>query len=359
MPARLLQPSLNHRPAAPIRLMIVDDSIVARTVLSRILEARQEFEIAAVASDADQALGLLRTERVDVVLLDVEMPGMDGLTALPEILARSKGARVLIVSSAAAEGAAATVRALTLGAADTLLKPGAGNFAGRFAEVLIERLLRIGGAGRLDSREPRVAGPAASSQPGRIDCLALGASTGGLHALSSFFDALPAAFSAPMLVTQHLPAVFIPYFADQLCDMAGRSASVAADGDRLVSNRILVAPGDGHIRLVRQGAEVRVRIDRTPMASGCMPSVDPMLESLAETFGATGLAVVLSGMGRDGVIGARALVEAGGEVVVQDAASSVVWGMPGAIANAGLAAAVMPPARIARRVALRDFVAST
>ena len=344
----------------PIRVMIVDDSIVARSIFARMLEGR-EFEVVATAAHAESAIGQLATHKVDVILLDIQMPGIDGITALPRILAASQGARVLIVSSACDEGGAATVKALALGAADTLLKPGAGAFAGRFAETLTDRLLRIGHAPR--SPEPAAApAPPAAAEPaphrGPIECLAIGASTGGIHALSAFFGALPRDFDAPILVTQHLPAEFMPYFAAQLHDMTGRKAMVASDGARLCPGELLVAPGDGHLRLIRFRDSVRVRIDRTPSVSGCLPSVDPMFASVAEMFGASAAAVVLSGMGRDGVIGAADIAAAGGEILAQDAGSSVVWGMPGAVATAGLASAVMPPERIAQRIGRRARAAA-
>lgn len=337
-----------------IRVMIVDDSIVARSVFTRTLNT-PAFQVVAAAGNAEQAIEMLAIHKVDIILLDVEMPGTDGLTALPRILEASDGARVLVVSSACDEGAAATVKALTLGAADTLLKPGAGAFAGRFAEVLIDRLLRIGQRPRaaqlLDAHPAKPADHMPSR--GAIGCLAIGASTGGLHALSEFFRALPAFFDAPILVTQHLPVEFMPYFAAQLRDIAGRAATVATDGARLRPGELLIAPGDAHLRLIRFRDGVRARLDRTPAASGCLPSVDPMFEAVAEMFGSTAAGVVLSGMGRDGVIGAADIVAAGGEILAQDAATSVVWGMPGAISAAGFASAVLPPALIAQRIGRR------
>ena len=224
----------------PIRVLLVDDSLVARTVLARLLEARPEFEIAGAAPTADQGIVFLAGHQIDIVVLDVEMPGKDGLTALPEILAASHGARVLIVSSAAEAGASATVRALTLGAADTLLKPTAGNFAGEFSHKFIEALLRIGHARHLPEKleskardaAPRAIAPVPMislrpTRSGKISCLAIGASTGGLHALSAFLRQLSPSFDAPILITQHLPPPFMPYFAAQLRDIAGRPASVA------------------------------------------------------------------------------------------------------------------------------------
>jgi two-component system, chemotaxis family, protein-glutamate methylesterase/glutaminase len=343
------------RAERPIRVMIVDDSLVARTFIARMLEGRPEFEVVGSAADAETAMRLLATLRPDSVLLDVEMPGTDGLTALPELIGRAQGAHVVIVSSGAAEGGAQAVRALALGAADTLLKPAAGDFAGRFAQTLAERLLRLGHARQAGARDSDQVGEAASpvaGQPGggAIECIAIGASTGGMTALSAFFGRLPPTISAPILVTQHLPATFMPFFAAQLEETTGRPTSVATAGARLMRGAILVAPGDGHLRVERTPACVKVRLDRGAVSSGCLPSVDPMFESMARTYGPRGLGVVLSGMGRDGLIGAGAIVAAGGEVLVQDQQSSVVWGMPGSIANAGLAAAVLPPSLIAQRI---------
>lgn len=350
----------------PIRVLLVDDSLVARTVLARLLEGRAEFEIAGAAPTADQAIDFLASHQIDIVVLDVEMPGKDGLTALPEILAASRGARVLIVSSAAETGASATIRALTLGAADTLLKPMAGNFAGEFAHKFVDALLRIGHANHQVEREgkrasdaaPRPAAPAPivalrPTKTGKIACLAIGASTGGLHALSGFLRRLVPEFKAPILITQHLPPPFMPYFAAQLRDIAGRPTSVATDYAELVPGQMLVAPGEGHIRLARHGTRVVVRIDPAPAPSRCMPSVDPMFHSMAEIYGAEGVGVVLTGMGRDGTIGAEAMVGAGAEILAQDAATSVVWGMPGSVAQAGLASLVMPPEELARHVCNR------
>jgi len=350
----------------PIRVLLVDDSLVARTVLARLLEARPEFEIAGAAPTADQGIVFLAGHQIDIVVLDVEMPGKDGLTALPEILAASHGARVLIVSSAAEAGASATVRALTLGAADTLLKPTAGNFAGEFSHKFIEALLRIGHARHLPEKleskardaAPRAIAPVPMislrpTRSGKISCLAIGASTGGLHALSAFLRQLSPSFDAPILITQHLPPPFMPYFAAQLRDIAGRPASVAADGMALRPGEMFIAPGEGHIRLARKGSRIVIRIDATTAPSRCMPSVDPMFEAVAEVYGTEGVGVVLTGMGRDGTIGAEAMVRCGAEILAQDAATSVVWGMPGSVAQAGLASMVMAPEGLARHVCNR------
>ena len=345
--------------APPVRLMIVDDSEVARAVLSRMVAAHEEFEIVATAGNAGEALDALKTVSVDVIILDVEMPGASGLEALPEIVRAGRGARVLIVSSMAEQGAEISVRALALGAADALPKPGIGNFAGRFAEVLADRLRRIG-------RVERDAGPDANGAElsltlremgeGALGCVALGASTGGLHALFAFLRALPERIGAPILVTQHLPAIFMPHFARQLESASGRIAHVAEDGGPLIAEHIHVAPGDAHLCVVRSGTDVRIRLERKRAPSGCLPSCDPMLESVAGVYGRDGIGVLLSGMGRDGAIGARRLVECGGAILAQDRHSAAIWGMPRAVAEAGLASAVLPPAELARRVGQRAEV---
>lgn len=333
------------REAAAIRVLIVDDSVVARAVIGRMIEGMEGFRVAGAVGDVRGALTYLAKERVDVILLDLEMPGVGGLAGLPDLLAAGQGAKVLVVSSTADDGAAAAVQALALGAADTLVKPGVGNFAGRFAVVLEDRMRRL-----FDASSPAPVSVSRSAAPlGEFDLVAVGASTGGIHALSQMLRAIPAGFQPPILVTQHLPASFMSYFAMQLAVLAGRPCEVAEDHMRIRPGRIYVAPGDAHVRCVRLSDGVGIRLSHEPSASGCTPSVDPMLESVATVFGTRGLAVVLSGMGRDGAIGAAQLIEAGGSVIAQDRASSVVWGMPGAIA--ARAAAVLPPDEIGRMVA--------
>ncbi|THD36829.1 MAG: chemotaxis-specific protein-glutamate methyltransferase CheB [Sphingomonas sp.] len=335
---------------APPSVLIVDDSVVARAVMARAIDGAGRFIVAGAVSDAHAAQAFLAKHRVDVIVLDIEMPGIDGLTALPDLIAASRGARVLIVSSACADGAATTIQALALGAADTLVKPEVGAFAGRFAGLLNEKIDRLVQVDEVVA--PRT--PAAATVPGDdFDIVAIGASTGGIHALSSLLRSLPAEFRLPVLITQHLPESFMPYFAAQVAVLAGRPCEVAEDHARIRPGRILIAPGRAHLRCVSMGDGAAVRLSTASSASGCLPSVDPMLESVAETFGDRALGVVLSGMGRDGVIGAAALAEAGGSLVVQDRASSVVWGMPGAVVTAGIADAILPPDEIGQLIARR------
>ena len=345
----------------PVKLMIVDDSMVARAVLSRMIDADGNFEIAAIAGTAEDAIEALGQIMVDIVLLDLEMPGVGGLKGLPGILEQAKGAKVLIVSSLAEEGAEETVAALALGAHDTLPKPGTGRFNGRFSEVLLGKLRELGYADRTSIPvAPVVAAPRpvpmSTNEPLRL--LAIGASTGGIHALGTFFAALPERIGVPILVTQHLPPAFMTVFARQLSLAANREAVVAEDGTPLLPDRIVVAPGEAHLMVDEVGGKLVARLLKTKASSGCMPSVDPMLASAGAVLGGGALGVVLTGMGRDGAEGAKRLVEFGGSVMAQDQASSAVWGMPRAVADAGIACAILPPEKLARRIASRIEEAS-
>lgn len=343
---------------SPIRLMIVDDSAVARAVLSRMISGYKDLEVVALAGNAGEALDALRAVKVDIVLLDVEMPGTSGLEALADILRLGEGARVLIVSSLCEDGAEATVKALALGAADTLPKPGAGNFGGRFSDTLADRLRRIGRVERpqVSGAGPRKRGPSIHlrAMPDyKLGCIALGASTGGLYALNDFLRTLPPQIGVPILITQHLPAVFMSVFARQIETASGRVTAVAEDGLELRSGEIIVAPGDAHIGLRRHGSAVRIALCRKAVPNGCMPSVDPMLEAVAAVYGKSAVGIIFSGMGRDGLIGSGRLVDGGGAILVQDESSSAVWGMPRAVAEAGLACAILPPVELAKRIQAR------
>ena len=341
--------------------MIVDDSMVARAVLSRIIETDHDFEIAAVAGTAEDAIDALHAVRVDIILLDLEMPGAGGLNSIPAILKAARGARVMILSSLAEEGAEETVAALAMGAVDTMPKPGTGRFNGRFSEILLARLRAIGHAeaAPVEPVAPREAPPCRIDAPLRampsdpIELLAIGASTGGIHALGSFFQALPRRIGVPILVTQHLPAPFMPVFARQLAIAAGREAVVAEDGMPLIADRILIAPGDAHLTVELVGERAVVRLVRERARSGCMPSVDPMFASIGAAYGRAAAGVVLTGMGRDGVEGAARLVACGGSILAQDEASCAVWGMPRAVIEAGLSSGVLAPEKIARRISSR------
>lgn len=335
---------------APARVLIVDDSAVARAVIARIIDGSEGFAVAGAVPNAHAALAFLAAQSVDFVLLDIEMPGVDGLTALPDVVEAAGSARVIVVSSADEARVGGTLHALALGAVDRVAKPGQG-LSGGFDTRLLAKLTAL-------SSEPAPPSPARSRpgqalpqfDPSTFDVIAIGASTGGIHALSSLLRAVPADMRLPILVTQHLPGSFMPYFAAQVAVLAGRPCDVATDRMRIRPARVIVAPGEAHLRCVALAdGGAAIRLDTSPAASGCMPSVDPMLTSLADTFGPRVLAVMLSGMGRDGADGARRVAAVGGTVLAQDRESSVVWGMPGAVA--AIAAAQLDPTSIGALVA--------
>jgi two-component system chemotaxis response regulator CheB len=356
----------NRDLADTTRVLIVDDSVVARAVLARMIDASDRFSVVGAVGNVPAALEFLGRASVDFILLDIEMPGVDGLSALPEVIAAGNGAKVLIVSSIIDEGGVAAVQALALGAAETLTKPSTGALSSVFGSALIGKLetlceqpAQMPAAGVV--RSPAVRSAIAGSVPVRLisaseeyDIVAIGASTGGIHALGRMFRALPQAFRLPIVITQHLPPSFMPYFAAQVALLAGRPCEVAVDRLRIRPGRIIVAPGDAHLKCVKlSDGGAAFRLTHETVASGCMPSVDPMLGSLADVYGSRLLAVILSGMGRDGAEGARRVHDGGGCVVVQDQESSVVWGMPGAVASSGVADAVLPPEAIGRLIATR------
>lgn len=330
------------------RVLIVDDSAVARAALSRIVSDSARYSLAATCASASQALALLRQTSVDLILLDIDMPHTSGLAALPELLRVARGAKVLIVSGSAGDGAADAVEALALGAADTLVKPAAATIGTRFADVLLAKLDGLSSPDMTVSAVARIAPRPAFP----FDVVAIGASTGGIHALTSVLRAIPQTMQRPIVVTQHLPSSFSSFFAAQITAASGRPCEVASDRVRLVPGQIVVAPGDAHVVAVSLGdGTAALRLSREPAPTGNLPAVDPMFSTLAAVYRERLLAVVLSGMGRDGLEGARLVRAAGGTMVVQDRDSSVVWGMPGAVAGAGLAHAVLTPGQIAGFIA--------
>lgn len=337
-----------------IQVMIVDDSLTVRTIFKRMVESDGAMEVAATASSGERAISQLKTDPVDVVLLDLEMPGMGGLQALPTILAAAPKVQVLVVSSLTDDGAEATVAALSQGAADTMLKPRPGGFNEEYRSQLLGKIRALGG--RNDKAEGAAlaaasaaqnkAPPPASASERRTkkpEVLAIGASTGGIHALNVMLRVLTPAFDLPILITQHLPASFIPVFARQIEVASGRPTVIADSGTEIRKGEIAIATGHGHMAVRRMGDRLVAKISTEPARSGCLPSVDPMLFSLTEACDGRVLAIILSGMGRDGFNGAQQLTEAGGTIWAQNAETSAVWGMPGAVAKGGLTSYVGSP----------------
>lgn len=337
----------------PVRAMIVDDSLTVRTAFSRMIAGADDIEVAATASSAERAIAELGRHDVDVILLDLEMPGMGGLEALPKILEVGASAQVLVVSSLTEDGAEHTLAALSMGAADTMLKPQPGGFNDSYRESLLGKIRALAvseaDAATISRGSEGLAGARDLTRK-RPEIVAIGASTGGIHALNIFLRALPREFRLPILVTQHLPASFMPVFARQIEVASARRTLLAEAGTEIRRGEILIATGEGHMTVQRRGERFVTQVDTSRSQSGCLPSVDPMFASLAEATGGRVLGILLSGMGRDGVEGAAQLVEAGGTVLAQNAETSAVWGMPGAVAKAGLASAVLPPEKLVERV---------
>lgn len=341
----------SYRPdagSAPCRVLLVDDSAVMRSVLQALLDGEDDFRIVHKASDATGALAFLAETAVDIVLLDHEMPGRKGLDALPDILRAAPGARVVLLSSHCADGNRTAVAALALGASEAVAKPSGGRSFADFGSMLLRRLRRLTAEDRRPAERPPMVVHRAYPAGATPLCLGIGASTGGIQALQAFFTGLGGGLGLPILVTQHLPAAFIPHYRVQVARMSGLPATVAVPGMTLRPDHIYIAPGNRSLGCVREGATVRLELvpGRDPVTQA-QPSVNIMFAALARVFGAGALAVVLTGMGRDGTAGAGRIVDAGGAVLAQDPGSSVVWGMPGSVARAGLACATLRPEAMA------------
>jgi len=355
------------------RVFVVDDSGVVRAYLTRLLRAEADIEVVGTAADGEAAVRTLTDADVDVVLLDVEMPVLDGLTALPQILRATRHPpKVVMASTRTQRGAAITIQALVKGAADYVPKPSSLGDGGvePFGRQLVERVRLWGdkvraerarggdrGAGAAEPHPPPTPRrPGAGPARARVEAIAIGCSTGGPQALLRLFERLAGQRLGPVFITQHMPPTFTTLFAEQLGRLSGRPCREPVDGEPVRTDHLYLAPGDWHMLAERHAGTVHLRRVQTPPENYCRPSVDPMLRSLAPLYGERLLALVLTGMGHDGCAGAGHVVAAGGTVLVQDEASSVVWGMPGAVAQAGLAREILDLDGLATRI--RQLVGS-
>ncbi|WP_247712194.1 chemotaxis-specific protein-glutamate methyltransferase CheB [Qipengyuania qiaonensis] len=336
--------------ADPVRVMIVDDSLTVRTVFSRMIKLEHDMSVVATASTAESGIAELAAANPHVMLLDLEMPGMGGIEALPKILEAAPETKVLVISSLTADGAEATVKALSLGAADTMLKPRPGGFNDDYRSNLLGKIRALKGIKPEEAARVVATAPLTRSATKAPQVVAIGASTGGIHALNLFLRQVPKNFDLPILITQHLPASFIPVFANQMEMAADRQTVLADEGVEIQRGRIYIAPGHGHMVVRKSAGRHVLGLAYHPVKSGCTPSVDPMFETLAEAFDGHVAGVLLSGMGRDGTEGAQSIVAAGGTVFAQNAETCAVWGMPRAVTELGLAAAVLPPAELADKL---------
>lgn len=342
------------------RILIVDDSLVTRSIIEKIVEPVPGLQIAGTASTASQALEFLKRNSADIIILDIEMPMRSGLDALPDILTLAPQAKILVLSTLCEAGAPAVIKALSLGACDTLAKPGPRSYTTVFARELLNRLEALSAPGGSAALRP-VAPPEPTRPESRppqprplkhsaLSCLAIGSSTGGITGIHEVLNALDSRIDCPILITQHLPVSFMAYLARQLDELGSRHVVVATDGAALERNTVYLAPGDRHLSCVNRDGIARVALTLDWDRNRYLPSVDPMFLGVARCFGSASAAIVLSGMGNDGMIGAAELADRGAPVYAQSPESSVVWGMPGAVAKAGLTSAVLPPQEIAQLI---------
>lgn len=341
--------------------MVVDDSAVIRGLLTRTLESDPVISVVASVPNGEVALRTLDREEIDVVILDIEMPVMDGLTALPKLIERQPGLHVIMASTLTRKNADVSIKALSLGAADYVTKPSSTkelHSADRFKRDLNEKVKALGAARRAarpGTPVPTTAAPAAApatitlQKPSAFQpsAIAIASSTGGPQALMAVLSELDPAVQQPIFITQHMPPTFTTLLAEHIQKASGRTCAEGQDGEAVRSGRIYVAPGAKHMLIERDAEAIRIRLNDGPPENFCKPAADPMFRSLAKIYGARLFALVLTGMGADGRKGGESIVEAGGTIVAQDQASSVVWGMPGAVATAGLCSAVLPLAEIA------------
>lgn len=336
-----------------IRVLVVDDSALVRRLIVTALADADDIEVVGTARDGLDAIDKVDELSPDVVTLDVEMPRLDGLGALREIRAQHPRLPVIMFSTLTERGAAATLEALSRGASDYVTKPSnTGSVAEGLASVrdqLVPRIRALAGMRRL-APATRAARPRETPPPvrrparpaGPAEMLLIGCSTGGPDALAKVLAQLPAQLDVPVLVVQHMPPVFTAMLAQRLDRLSPLTVREAVAGDVPQPGEVLIAPGDWHMRVETRAGRVQVTLDQGPQENFCRPAVDVLFRSAAGVFGGRCVAAVLTGMGQDGLEGARLLAEAGAPIYVQDEATSVVWGMPGAVAHAGLATEILP-----------------
>ncbi len=345
---------------APIRILVVDDSIVIRKLLSETLSGDAALEVVGTASDGRIALAKIAGLKPNLITLDFEMPVMNGLETLAALRKLYLKLPVIMFSTLTEHGAAATLDALSLGASDYATKPSnSGNYAVAVERIRVELILKtkaLCGVASLKfiplsgSNPPKVRRPSNS----RIEIVAIGTSTGGPNALAEVLPQIPEDFPVPIVIVQHTPPIFTRLLADRL---ANRSAIAVQEGNAgaiLSPGHAWIAPGNFHMKVIRAGLQWRLNLNQGPPENSCRPAVDVLFRSVAAAYGSNVLGVVMTGMGSDGALGAQHICDAGGDVIVQDEASSVVWGMPGLVRTSGLAAGDYPldhlAAEITRRV---------
>lgn len=360
--------------------MVVDDSVVIRGLISRWIAAEPDMEVAASLRTGLDAVNQLERFNPDVAVLDIEMPDLDGISALPQLLAKKRDLVIIMASTLTRRNAEISLKALSLGASDYIPKPESTReptAAETFRHDLIQKIRHLGAKARRGAGHPTASPPLAPSHerprtpaPGVAPApaaaaqiarrpfgllppkvLLIGSSTGGPQALMALVAEIgPVIDRFPVLITQHMPPTFTTILAEHLARTSKRPAHEAVDGETVKPGRIYLAPGGRHMRIVRHGIDAAIALDDGPPINFCKPAVDPMFTSAIDVWQGSVMSVILTGMGSDGMRGGKDVVAAGGSVIAQDEATSVVWGMPGAAANAGICAAVLPLNQIAPKL---------
>ncbi len=353
---------------AKIRVLVVDDAVVVRKIVTDVLSADPDIEVIGTASNGKIALSKINQLEPDLVSMDVEMPEMDGLAALKALRITHPSLPVIMFSTLTERGAATTIDALMLGANDYVTKPAnVGSVMAAMAQVrdqLIPKVKALCGRSpvvhtprRLPTRVP-MSGVVnrSSTRPGRIDVVAIGVSTGGPNALAEVFRKLPANLPVPIVVVQHMPPNFTRFLAERLDSRSPIHVAEARNGQPVEPGFAWIAPGDNHLVVRRSGTSVQVMTNKGPAENSCRPAVDTLFRSVVDVYGPNVLGVIMTGMGYDGLQGCEQIRKAGGQVIIQDEASSVVWGMPGAVAQAGLADKILPLSRLSAEIIARSQV---
>lgn len=353
----------------PYRVMIVDDSAIIRGFLSRWLDAESDIEVVAFAATGVVALREFERIRPEVIILDIEMPEMDGLAALPKLVELDPDVQIIMASTLTRRNATISLKALSNGAADYIAKPESTRSPEErelFQRNLIDKVRALGvrrravhskgrGPVQFPPQSLNIKGMAEKNTPVRPPinlramvktpqpkAIAIGASTGGPQALFELFAGLKGKITLPIFITQHMPATFTAILAEHLGKIYQKECAEAKDGEMITDNRVYVAPGNWHMTVIGDEKQAKIRLNQAPPENYCRPSVDPMLRSLQTVYGGQVLTIMLTGMGQDGLLGCQKLVASDAPVIAQDEKTSVVWGMPGKVANAGLCNFVLP-----------------
>lgn len=355
----------------PVRVMVVDDSAVIRGLIGRWIDAEDDLSVVASLRTGREALNQLERADPDVVVLDIEMPDLDGLAALPLLLAKKRDLVVIMASTLTRRNAEISFKALALGASDYIPKPESNREllgADVFRHDLVQKIRHLVPRHRVPKHSSPPIAPR-ESRDGTLKpalygarekitirplsrivpkVLLVGSSTGGPQALMKLVSGIgPVIDRVPVLITQHMPPTFTTILAEHLARASGRAAHEAVDGEPIKPGCLYLAPGGKHMRVMKAAPHAVIALGDDPPINYCKPAVDPLFVSAVDAWHGAIMAIVLTGMGSDGARGGKAIVEAGGNVVAQDEATSVVWGMPGAAAHAGICAAVLPLGDIA------------